>query len=512
MPSRRDSAAVAAAAALLSLALAPAAGTAAAKPALRFGPPVLVSPPLASPWEPTLLVDRFENIFITARKDLAQLALAPDERSPTATRSMSWLWVSTDGGKTFGNLEGLPLDANNHEWGYEGAVALDGADHLYFVDQTYADATLTRWTITGRGTFVSDLHRPFLPTGQPVDDRPWLAAHGDGKVFTIVNSGDATLNPLGREGGEAYGPGRFSIYRSTDGGQTFDTIGHSLNGSGGCRPAADERAGSKLVYVACTNDGGVEGPLDVPQGRGTLWAYVSDDDGETYTRHRIGDYNADADTYDWPLVEVGPNGDVFVVHNDADKVLYRDDGSFQILTNKVMLYHSKDHGRTWSRQDITPREGRYRWGWLDVSSKGEVGWGIHHRIGATEPWRVYASVFRPGIVPELVSIDEEHPVDTASSSEPPAEFVGLAFAPDDTLAVAWTRTEATSPVSASSVYFARSIPPKAPARPAVKGSRTTRDPLPATGIPPGSTGASVMLAGAAAAAAWLSRATRGARP
>src|SRR6186997_2721652 len=69
-----------------------------------FGPPVKVTPELGYGYEPTVVVDRFGNIFSTAHKENWQLVVAPDVNSPTYTRSMSWAWVSTDGGHTFGNI------------------------------------------------------------------------------------------------------------------------------------------------------------------------------------------------------------------------------------------------------------------------------------------------------------------------------------------------------------------------------------------------------------------------
>lgn len=481
---------------------------AASTQALRFGAPVLVSPELGAAWEPALLIDRFGNIFVTARKDTSsQLVLAIDDRSPTLTRSASWLWVSEDGGKTFANMPGLPLDIANHEWGYEGDISLDAVGRLYFVDQTYADSTITRWSVTGRGAYTLDFHRPFVPTGQPLDDRPWLAAHGDGRVFYVVNSGDPSLNPVSSREGSAFGPGRFSIYRSTDGGMTFETLGHSLKESGGCRPAADHRPGQGSVYVVCTNDGGAQaGPLEVPHGRGTLWAYASNDDGVTYNRYRVGDYNADAETYDWPLVAVGPDGGVWVLHVDAGTVEQEGD-SFRILTNRLMLYHSTDRGRTWSRQDITPRAGRYRWGWLDVSARGDLALAIQHRPDERSPWRVYASVFAPGSRPSLSSVDDANPVDAASRPEPPSEIVGLDFAPDHTLGVAWTRVETLSGVRFRRVYFARSLPEKTHSPSAVAGARHSK-PLPATGVADSSAAGLVALASSILLASCLGLPTR----
>jgi hypothetical protein len=434
------------------LALAPIRGRAA--PALTFGPPVLVGPPTASTWEPSLLIDRFGNVFIAARKDLTQLVVAPDERSPTKTRSMSWLWVSTDGGATFDNMHGYPLDAENHDWGYEADIALDDAGRLYMADQNYADSTLTRWTVTGPGAFVFDYHRPLIPSAQPVDDRPWLAAHGNGNVLYMAQAGAPQLNPFGRKGGDAYGLGRYSVYHSTDGGGSFDLIGRSLRESGGCRPAADHRSGSKLLYVVCTNDGGAQGLTETPTDRGTLWAYVSNDDGGNYSRFRVGDYNAKADNFDWPVVAVGPEGDVWALYVDAGDVKYSG-SSFTILTNRLMLYHSIDQGRTWSQQDITPAVGRYRWGWIDVSSSGKLAIGIQHRPDSGSPWRFYASVFDSGSVPELTAVDV---VDAATAPEPPSELIGVAFAPDGTLGVAWTRVEEAGPLVSQRVYFARSLP------------------------------------------------------
>lgn len=430
---------------------APSAGGADPGP-LVFGPPVLVSPDAASTWEPTLLIDGFGNFFITARKDTSptQLVVSPDDRSPTLTRSMSWLWVSTDGGQTWDNMHGLPLDLENHDWGYEADIAVDEVGRLYMADQNYADSTITRWTISGLGQFTFDYHRPALPTAQPIDDRPWLAAHGDGKVFYITNSGSGFLNPFGRGGGPAYGQGRYSVYRSTDAGNNFDLIGHMLRQSGGCRPAADHRPGSTNAYIVCTNDGGAHGLLTPPQNPGRVWAYATENDGASWARYPVGTYNADFDTYDWPLVEVGPDGDVWALHIDTGEVT---DGV--VVTNRVNLYHSVDHGQSWSLQDITPEEGRYRWGWLTVSPDGLLGLAIHHRPDATSPWRVYASVFQPGSIPELVPVDV---VSDASNPEPPSEIVGIDFAPDGTLGVAWTRVEQVGLLEGFRVYFARSLP------------------------------------------------------
>src|SRR5207247_43591 len=119
----------------------------------QFGPPVRVTPPGGHGYEPAVYTDRYGDIFATAHKENWQLALAPDPNSPTFTRSMSWAWASRDGGQTFADLPGLTMfSAEQHDFGDEGDMALDGANHLYFADHaaTYqlrsrASSGSTRW-------------------------------------------------------------------------------------------------------------------------------------------------------------------------------------------------------------------------------------------------------------------------------------------------------------------------------------------------------------------------------
>src|SRR5437868_6192758 len=88
--------------------------------ATAFGPPLQVTPYPGKGYEPAVYVDQLGNIFATAHKENWQLVLGPDPNSPTYTRSMSWDWVSTDGGLTFHDLPGLtPLSLEQHEFGDE---------------------------------------------------------------------------------------------------------------------------------------------------------------------------------------------------------------------------------------------------------------------------------------------------------------------------------------------------------------------------------------------------------
>jgi hypothetical protein len=277
----------------------------AAAPVGGFGPAQKVTPFQGYGYEPAVLVDNYNNIYVTAHKENWQLALAPDVNSPTYTRSMSWIWASFDGGLTFPDLPGWTgVSIEQHEFGDEGDFALDDAGHLYFVDTNVADDTIARWSTHGPGALTFDFTRPLIPAAQLVDDRPWITAHGDGKVFYFGNEGDKVTYPLGQGSGTGFGPGRYTVYRSLDGGQSFDSLGYTLADSGWCRPAADHAAGSKNLYAFCTNDGGSDDVSSDTNSVGTLWAYASSDDGQTFSRYKAGEYKALDSTTSWPTVSV----------------------------------------------------------------------------------------------------------------------------------------------------------------------------------------------------------------
>jgi hypothetical protein len=399
----------------------------------QFGPPVKVTPPGGHGYEPAVYTDHYGDIFATAHKENWQLALAPDLNSPTYTRSMSWAWASSDGGQTFADLPGLtPLSAEQHDLGDEGDMAVDDANHLYFVDTNVTDVTFTRWSIFGLGRYSLDMHRPLLPAGEPVDDRPWVTAHGDGHVFYFGNEGDK----------DTYGNGRYTVYQSYDGGTMFNSLGTTLPDSGWCRPAADHAAPYRYVYAFCTND------------EGKLYAYVSSDDGQTFVRHDMGTYNAADGTQSWPTGEVAPDGSLWVLYVDGQT-----DANGDTVTNTLNLYHSTNHGTTWTRRDITPMKGRYEYGWLSVSRDGKkLGIGVYYRTNNASDWYVYGAVFGTGAKPALVRLD---PVATQDKhcSDANGDLMGSAFNPDATLDVVWTRnTDPTTcgTVTVRDIYFARS--------------------------------------------------------
>jgi hypothetical protein len=444
-----------------------------AKPAPpAFGKPVLLTvDKFAGGYEPSITVDRFNNVFVTAHKQNHTLVASPDSRSTLGLRSQSWLWTSKDG-TTFTDPPGkTPLQEQSYEFGDEGDLAADDTGHIYFVDTNVTDNSFSRYKATGNGQLALETTRPIGPFGEPLDDRPWIAAHGDGVVLYAGNQGDKATYPAGARGdGSAYGPGRYTVYMSYNHGDTFDPLGVTLADSGWCRPGADHRKGSKDLYVLCTNDGGAN---DVQQNAGdkgfevgTLWAYSSHDDGRTWHRSKMGTYDAAHEgNSTYPSLSVGKDGTIYALYN-ASRTVHSQilpggvpdpaTGIDDPVDSHLRLYTSKDKGRTWSMRDVTPRKGMIRYTWLDVAPDGTVGIAYYYRPTAKDDWYVYAATAKPG-KPFLANRVSSTKIASKDYGSAFGDFFQIAFGPDSKLNVVWTvqNTDLVAEGLNTDIYYAK---------------------------------------------------------
>ena len=430
---------------LLTAALSTTALAAAAKPArLHFGAPVRLTVfDQCGGYEPGVLVDRFGNIVVTAHKQNHCDAAAVDPQGEDVpVRGMSWLWTSSDG-RHFHDMPGTSVAgvdaADRMDIGDEGHLARDDRGNIYFADLKLADDTLVAWKATGRGRITQTVHQPVLVSGQPVDDRPWVAAHGNGVVLFASNGGTTTYQSPQSTGQS----GRYTLYMSYDGGQTFDHLGVTIPSSGWCYPAADHRPGSKLLYVACTDDSH------------TLFAYVSRDDGHSWTVHRIGRF---ASLDGWPVAAVAPDGTVYVLHLDRQRP---GTGAWHLD-----LYRSTDAGRSWDRWDATPQQGDFDdiagAAWLDVAPDGSLGLTYYLRPPQDKNWHVYAAV-ATGWKEHWRIADASGAAVPGSPADgsPWGDFLSCAFGPDSRLHVVWTTpsgigTNAVAGLN-SDIYYAQQL-------------------------------------------------------
>src|SRR5688572_866116 len=191
------------------------------------------------------------------------------------------VWASRDGGATWQPLAS-PGGLRERFKAIEGDLAVDSAGAVYFIDTYAADNVLTVWGPDGSWRSTRPLHGTLA-----LDDRPWLAAHGDGVLYAMGNSiatapsPDAPLD-LGRSS-------RIALYRSEDGGLTW-TLGTTFPGAWYCHAAASPADGQSLA-VACSTPSG-QGGTDAPPGVGAR-LHWSADRGRT-----------------WETRDIAPRGDV----------------------------------------------------------------------------------------------------------------------------------------------------------------------------------------------------------
>jgi len=459
------------------------ASSALASTAPRFGTPVRL-PTFRScgGYEPGIALDKYGNIFVTAHKQNHCDAVALDPSAPIGVRAQSWMWTSTDGVNWMDmpGLDNLLTDPASLDVGDEGDIALDDASHFFFVDTKVVDDSFTRWTVNGLGTanMTQDIHRPVIPSLMPVDDRPWVTAHGATTVMYAGNEGDKDSYDVGSTANECTGPvtppapgqpatgGRYTVFLSHDAGQTFDPVGCTLPDSGWCRPAADHTAGSPYLYMFCTNDSGADDNVN-SEGTpgftvGTLWSYASADNGATWKRYKVDSYNSDFSSSSgditWPAVTVANNGYVYALFANPISVN-------QVKTGTTLnLYRSTDHGVHWSKQNVTPANaGLIRYSWMSVAGDGHtigVGYFTHQTVNGN--WHVYA-----GTSPAFgaaVSYSLVDPVEVAPAGDFAfGDFFEVGFDNLGRLDVVYTRCtelvpgDATTDCLNSDIYFARTV-------------------------------------------------------
>jgi len=401
-------------------------------------------------------VDRYGNIFVTAHKANHGDVVSPDPRSPTGARSQSWVWFSSDG-QRFSDLPGsTPLAEQNYEWGDEGDLAVDDASNVYFADQSIVEASFTRWHATGRGRIGLVSTRPVIPDAEPLNDRPWVTAHGDGAVLYLANEGDNSSYELGQGTNQgANGPGRYTVFRSTDHGASFDPFGYTLANSGSCKPVADHRPGSQTFYVLCTNDDH------------TLLAFVTPDNGQSFDVHPVTGYNPHDPWSTWPSAAVARDGSVYALYVDDDT---RQDCTLNFCgpvpsRSHLLLLRSRDRGVHWQRREIpTPaHSGLVHYSALDVAPDGTVGLAFYYQPTPTAPWTLWAATgsWDHGFAESQATAAPVAPAECSPAllnlvfdCGAQGDFFEVAYGPDGRLNVAWTVDSDGSGLQPD-VWFAR---------------------------------------------------------
>ena len=314
-------------------------------------------------YEPSLSMDSQGNLFITAHKDLAWggqgspvwpvageqpgLWYACSDGDDTSWDYFaSWWWQSQDGGETWGwsdnfgptpgsMLEGTLLGGVTGSacLGDEGDISVDAQDRIYFLDTTLQDNFWHTWD-DGGDDYANDGPCQQMYTSA-LDDRPWLAAQGDGIIHYLGNSGAPPPECTGDSG-------RYWYYHSENGGPPF-TQCYAM--PGGWSTIVAQRTGP-YVYVA---------QEDADTSQGTVIIRISDEygrgtgltDGTWQDPVTLGERKGNPPE-GYPVVNTNERGTVAVVWADAPNGAT---GAWEM--NLAISY---DHGAQWQSWNITPFE------------------------------------------------------------------------------------------------------------------------------------------------------------
>ena len=308
-------------------------------------------------YEPSLSIDSKGNMQITAHKDLRWggegTPFGPILDGPTDTWYAcedgemtswdywaSWFWVSTDNGSTWdhgdsfeptpGNLAnsaiGSVTGGGSECLGDEGDIAVDNNDVVYYLDTTLEDNWWHRFTEGGESYEMGSVCQRM--NTMAADDRPWVAAQGDGIIHYLGNSGATPPECTGDSG-------RYWYYHSENGGNTFSQC-YAM--PGGWSTISSEKEGS-YVYVA-------QEDADSPSG--TVQIRISDDYGKgTGPGPSDGSWNESIEL--GPRTGNCPEGYPVVNNNEAGTVavVWADCGNGDVGAWDMQMAISYDHGLNW---------------------------------------------------------------------------------------------------------------------------------------------------------------------
>lgn len=351
--------------------------------------------------EPSIVVSD-DAIVVTA------VALAGDPRPASEIR------VSYDDGLSWAPLPSLGGVQELHP-GLEGDLAIDGARNLYFTDTYAGDLTFTAWSWSG-SAWEWTLSRAVI--GTPVaDDRPWMAATGDGTVLILVNNGPEAPAPNNAVGH----PSRWWLARSENGGLTWDT---SIGFSDTSDCSIDAQRTGTLVFVACSTPGRLADLIRSVDGAQFVYdaaAFISHDGGLTFQQRLIQhDIQPQLGALSYPAA-VAPSGRLYSISTAFSGF---DNGG--MVQTPVSLQWSDD-GLEWSNSTVEIN-GTWTRPWL--VSDNQTALLVYYWTADLEPsdssqWFVKATTWNLELSRNATFLLDATPVVTAAT--PPVDFFQAAI-------------------------------------------------------------------------------------
>lgn len=412
----------------------PAPGDRAAEP-LAFTGPIRVNDERPA-FEPSISVGPNGTIYVTAAR-LRQDPSGTTEFMINDPVGSSPVWFSTDDGASWQRMPS-PQDVHRALPGLEGDLAVDAGGSVYFVDLAGPDNTFTRWSVND-GEPAWETTRPVQGTTTYLDDRPWIAAHGNGTVYYLGNTGvdgpDAPSVAPAQPGEKVW------FHASEDAGRTWSP-GLSFPDSWWCT-LAPSKVQVGTVHIGCSMrraDGADEGAI-----------FTSTDGGDTFSSTTVATFGSEAlSTDEFVGTAADEGGNVYLA--------FPDDNLSDEAPGQLKVGVKTANGTTRSL-NVTPFAGSFGNVWAAAGSEGTLAVAFHatRDVPDTNDSRWYPYVLVSGNADEpdprfqLARLDAR-PASTGNS--PPLDFFQVDVGPQDRVHVAFPRDPAGDGSIAGPILYA----------------------------------------------------------
>lgn len=349
---------------------------------LRFSEPSYVDTGRAG-GEPSVEVHPSGTLLYAAHAGTTHFfaPAAGDEDSSAFLRSYRgqvYAWYSDDSGTNWTFVDRtLPPDGVAGSGFSDPDFAIDAAGNVYLSEINLVNVAASKSTDAGRSYEL----RNFF--AQTLTDRQWTAAGPENVLFIVGNAssgGTFPTDPIGNNG--------HTIYRSTDGGQTFS---EGVDDDGGLGDIKFDH-GSGTLYEAHF----AEGDLQIAAFRNALAA-----DPRTALTAELHTIAAGVGLLShWPAIDVDSAGNLYITWDE--------NGSGSRAAG-VWFSYSTDGGRSWAQPvRVDPDDRTDIWPWIAVGSPGRVAvawFGNDNALpdhdaeqaGPADGWNVYVAQTLTGL-------------------------------------------------------------------------------------------------------------------
>jgi hypothetical protein len=368
-------------------------------------------------YEPSIASDSNGVLFYTAHKNVDRGY--QDRRNTWGLQLASWFFYSTDGGATW-SVPSDPTGVWKYVLGDEGDIGVDSRDYVYYCDTTLLDINIHVYANGGEWQYSN----VFRKASEELDDRPWIAAQGNGIVHYLGNN--AITFPAHE--------GRYIYYRSTDGAQTFQ-FEKDIPGNGWLHLDTERNGDHAYIVKETTTAPDADIVMHISNDQGVSWNW----DSPVYIGHRDGPGGPPGEGSRWPVVAAGEDGAVFVLWGDFDDAEYN--GS------RLFLARSLDYGQTWNVTDITPFQGLHDYFWVSAGPMGSVGVSFYSTpdlpTDESSEWFIYGGMTVNATEGELGNISinitkaDETPVYTGIDYHALHDFHEDCISPDGAFNIAY---------------------------------------------------------------------------